>query len=74
MSTKNEQYKLYQIHFKRLSKDCQKILQLFLKKVSLTEIADEMGIDSMQFMKRKKYKCKEQLIRYIKSDPNFNEE
>jgi len=71
---KNEQYKLYQLHFKRLSKDCQKILQLFLKKVSLTEIADEMGIDSMQFMKRKKYKCKEQLIRYIKSDPNFNEE
>lgn len=70
---KNEQYKLYQYHFKRLSEDCQKILQLFLQKVSLKEIAEEVGIESQQFIKRKKYKCKEQLIRYIKSDPKFNE-
>ena len=68
---KNEQYKLYQTHFKRLNKDCQKVLQLFLNKVSLKDIAEKMGIDSIQFVKRKKYKCKEQLIRYIKSDPNF---
>jgi len=67
----NEQYKLYQTHFKRLSKDCQKIMSLFLKKVSLKEIAEIMGIESVQFVKRKKYKCKEQLIRYIKSDPKY---
>ncbi|MFC2096620.1 hypothetical protein ACFLQ3_02865, partial [Bacteroidota bacterium] len=71
---KNEQYKLYQKHFKRLEKDCQKLLQLFLKKVPLKEIADELGIESQQYIKRKKYKCKEQLVRYIKSDPNFKEE
>ena len=70
----NEQYKLYQLHFKRLSEDCQTLLQLFLKKVPLKEIAQKLGIDSMQFIKRKKYKCKEQLIRYIKSDPKFNDE
>lgn len=69
---KNEEYKLYQYHFKRLGKDCQKLLQLYLKKVPLKEIADELGIDSLQYIKRKKYKCKEQLIRYIKSDPNYN--
>lgn len=68
---KNEQYKLYQLHFKRLSEDCQKILQLFLKKISLKDIAEELGIDSMHYMKRKKFKCKEQLVRYIKSDPKF---
>lgn len=71
---KNEQYKLYQKHFKRLEKDCQKLLQLFLKKVPLKEIADELGIESQQYIKRKKYKCKEQLVKYIKSDPNFKEE
>lgn len=71
---KNEQYKLYQLHFKRLSKDCQKILKLFLDKVPLKDIADELGVDSMQFMKKKKYKCKEQLIKYIKSDPKFESE
>ncbi len=70
---KNEQYKLYQKHFKRLGEDCQKLLQLFLKKVPLKEIAQELGIDSDQYIKRKKYKCKEQLIRYIKSDPNYKE-
>jgi RNA polymerase sigma factor (sigma-70 family) len=67
----NEQYKLYQTHFKRLSTDCQKIMKLFLEKVSLKDIAGIMGIESVQFVKRKKYKCKEQLIRYIKSDPKF---
>lgn len=68
---KNEQYKLYQTHFKRLSKDCQKIMTLFLNKVPMKDIAEEMGIDSLQFVKRKKFKCKEQLIKYIKSDPNY---
>ena len=70
---KNEEYKLYQTHFKRLNKDCRKILRLFLKKVLLNDIAKKMGIESVKFVKQKKYKCKEQLIRYIKSDPNFIE-
>ena len=70
---KNEQYKLYQKHFQRLANDCQKLLQMFLQKVSLKIIAEELGIDSQQYIKRKKYKCKEQLVRYIKSDPNFND-
>ena len=71
---KNEQYKLYQKHFKRLEKDCQKLLQLFLKKVTLKDIAEALGVGSQQYIKRKKYKCKEQLVRYIKSDPNFKKE
>lgn len=69
----NEQYKLYQKHFKRLENGCQKLLQLFLKKVPLKEIAEELGIESQQYVKRKKFKCKEQLVRYIKNDPNFKE-
>ncbi len=31
----NERFKLYQHHFKQLNKDCQKVLQLFLKKMPL---------------------------------------
>lgn len=71
---KNEQYKLYQKHFKRLERDCQRLLQMFLDKVPLKEIADNLGIDSHQYIKRKKYKCKEQLVRYIKSDPKYKAE
>ena len=70
---KNEQYKLYQKHFKRLEKDCQKLLQMFLDRVPLKLIAENLGINSEQYIKRKKFKCKEQLVRYIKSDPNFKE-
>ncbi len=70
---KHEQYKLYQKHFKRLEEDCQILLQLFLKKVPLKDIAEKLGIGSMQYIKRKKYKCKEQLVRYIKSDENYIE-
>lgn len=70
---KHEQYKLYQKHFKRLKKDCQTLMKLFLEKVSLKEIAKKLKIDSDQYIKRKKYKCKEQLVRYIKSDPNYIE-
>lgn len=69
---KNEQYKLYQTHFKRLSQDCQTILVMFLKKIPMKEIAEKVGIESLQFVKRKKYKCKEQLIKYIKNDPKYN--
>lgn len=70
---KNEQYKLYQKHFVRLEKDCQKLLRLFLQNMPLKEIAVELGIESQIYIKRKKYKCKEQLVRYIKSDPNYKE-
>lgn len=68
---KSKEYKLYQYHFKRLSEDCQKILQMFYNKVPLTDIAKEVGFENEVFIKQKKYKCKEQLIRYIKSDPDF---
>lgn len=68
---KNEQYKLYQKHFNRLNEDCKKILKFFLQKISMKDIAIKMGIDSIKFVKQKKYKCKEQLVRYIKNDPKF---
>ena len=38
-----EKFRLYQQHFFTLSSDCQKVLQLFMKKLSLKEIAEEMG-------------------------------
>ncbi|MFA4864682.1 MAG: sigma-70 family RNA polymerase sigma factor, partial [Bacteroidales bacterium] len=36
----HEKYRLFQQHFLKLSEDCQKILQLFLGKTSLKEIAE----------------------------------
>ena len=69
----NEKYKLYQDHFKKLSYNCQKILELFLARIQLKEIARILGFKSDQYVKKRKHQCKEKLIASIKSDPRFNE-
>ncbi len=65
-----EKYQIYQKHFLNLSKDCQKILRLFLNKISLEEIADIMGFKTAKYAKTRKYMCKEKLKNKILNDPN----
>ncbi len=68
---KNERYGLYQKHFKTLSTDCQKLLQLFFEKVPMTEIAKIMGYKGDNYAKKRKYTCKELLVSRIKNDTEF---
>ena len=65
------EYKLYQKHFQKLSKECKKLLQLFFDKVSYSEIAKILGYKSAGFVKKKKYNCKEFLMKSIKNDPEY---
>jgi len=67
----NEKYRLYQKHFKNLGKDCQKILQLFFDRVPIKQIAKIMGYQSEKYAKKRKYKCKEYLIKSIKQDIEY---
>jgi RNA polymerase sigma factor (sigma-70 family) len=67
----HEKYRLFQQHFLRLSEDCQKILQLFLGKTSLKEIAEIMGFKTEKYAKTRKFMCKEKLKNSIINDPNF---
>jgi RNA polymerase sigma factor (sigma-70 family) len=71
LAAEQEQFRIYQKHFKLLHKDCQDILQLFLKKVSLKEIAQKMNIKSDKYLKKRKYDCKEALIKRIQNDPDY---
>lgn len=68
----NERYRLYQKHFVNLGKDCQKILQLYFDKVPLKNIAQIMGFKSEKYAKKRKFKCKEYLIKSIKQDLEYN--
>jgi RNA polymerase sigma factor (sigma-70 family) len=68
---KNERFLLYQKHFKNISSDCQKILQMFFEKVPVKQIANVMGFKSEKYAKTRKYKCKELLIERIKQDPAY---
>ncbi|MDD4645788.1 MAG: sigma-70 family RNA polymerase sigma factor [Bacteroidales bacterium] len=71
MATEQEQFRIYQKHFQLLHKDCQQILQLFLKKVPLKDIAQMMNIKSDKYLKKRKYECKEALVKRIQNDPDF---
>ena len=68
----NERYRLYQKHFANLGKDCQKILQLYFDKVPLKNIAQIMGFKSEKYAKKRKFKCKEYLIKSVKQDLEYN--
>lgn len=67
----HEKYRLFQQHYFRLSEDCQKILKLFMSKVSLREIAEIMGFKTEKYAKTRKFMCKEKLKNSIINDPNF---
>lgn len=69
----NERYRLYQSHFKRLSFSCQKVLELFLARIPLKEIARILGFKSEQYAKKRKHQCKEKLVNNIKNDPEYGE-
>ena len=71
LALKNERYSLYQKHFKSLSTDCQKIMQMFFEKIPLKQIAQIMGYKSEKYAKKRKYKCKELLINRIKQDADY---
>jgi RNA polymerase sigma factor (sigma-70 family) len=70
-AAEQEQYRLFQKHYQSLHKDCQEILRLFLNKVPLKEIAQKVNIKSDKYLKKRKYECKEMLIKRIQNDPDF---
>ena len=69
----NERYVIYQDHFKKLSQNCQKILELYMARIQLKEIANILGYKSDQYVKKRKHQCKEKLVNSIKNDPRFKE-
>lgn len=58
-----------QAHFLNLPKDCQKLLLLFLDKMPLKEIAQELGVSGVKYIKTRKYACKNLLRKKIMNDP-----
>jgi len=69
----NERYLIYQDHFKKLSQSCQKILELYIARIQLKEIANILGYKSDQYVKKRKHQCKEKLVNSIKNDPRYKE-
>ena len=67
------QYFLYRWHFHNLSTICKDLLKMTLAKVSYDEIAERLRLSDGEIARKKKYRCKELLIKRIKSDPRYKD-
>ncbi|HMT67511.1 MAG TPA: hypothetical protein PKE28_07930, partial [Bacteroidales bacterium] len=59
--------------FALLAEDCQTVLTLYGDGLSYEEIADRMGLKNAVYARRKKYLCKEALMKIIKTDPEYHD-
>ncbi len=69
--SENAKLKLYELHFKQLSKECQKVLNMYFRDASMEEICVAMDYKSVQTAKDKKYRCKKSLIDKITANPEY---
>ena len=67
------QYFLYRWHYHNLSDICRNLLKMALSKLSYNEIAQKLGFANGEVARKKKYRCKELLIKRIKNDPRYKE-
>ena len=68
----SEKEQLFFKHFDLLGEKCRKILQYFFDKMPLKQIAEKLDT-SENYIKKRKFVCKEKLIKAIQTDPNFAE-
>jgi RNA polymerase sigma factor (sigma-70 family) len=66
-----ERYQLYIRIFAELGEQCQKLLKLYMQGVDMRAIATELGFASESYAKKRKFKCKEQLINQITQDESY---
>lgn len=69
----HQKYRLYRSKFETLSSRCQQLLQLFLEKVKLKDIARQMNYASENVAKKQKHNCQKKLISLIKNSALYQE-
>jgi len=63
--------KIFQKHFNELCEECQKVLTLYFRDISLEEISKIMGYNNIQMARDKKHRCKQNLLDNIYNDPEY---
>lgn len=67
-----EQKKLFREKLEELGEECKKVLKQFFLGVPLKEIAIDLNYTE-NYIKKKKFNCKEALVKKIRSDRRFKE-
>ncbi len=70
---RNEKLKLFREKFEELSKDCKKVLRMFLNNIPIKEITEIMGYSSDQHTKNRRFRCKKTLVSKIRKSDKFKE-
>ena len=70
---KREEEKLFRYHYTKLSESCRKLLNLSFENLSAKEIAQKMGYKTDEYARRRKYQCKQILMKKIMNDPKYRE-
>jgi RNA polymerase sigma factor (sigma-70 family) len=65
------QYQLYRRKLKELGDQCRELLLLSLSGMRVADIVAKMGFSSEGYARKRKFKCKEQLIKLVRKDPAF---
>lgn len=68
---KMERYKFYQRKFEELSEKCRDLLKMFLNGIDMKRITEHFGFASIAYTKKRKFQCKENLVRLIEQDPEY---
>lgn len=71
--TKTDRYTLFTNKLAQLGKDCQQVLNLHFTKKSFKEIATTMNYASEEYARRRKYLCKNKLVKLVKADVRYKE-
>ncbi len=66
-----ELFDLFEKHLNNLKPGCQKVLRMFFKGISYKDMAALLNINSSNYLKSLKFKCKEELTENIYNDPYF---
>ncbi|MBN1183908.1 MAG: sigma-70 family RNA polymerase sigma factor [Bacteroidales bacterium] len=57
--------------FNQLTKNCQKLLKLFLDGLNLVEVTNIMKFKNVQYTKNQRYRCKKSLITKMRNNPRY---
>lgn len=68
-----EEQTLFRTVFEAMDAGCKALLSLFFQGKSMQEIMDKLGLSSLSYTKKKKFLCKEKLVKGVQSDPRFQE-
>lgn len=64
---------VYRRNFARLSSECQKILTYFFNGYSMKEIVKKLKFPSDAFARKKKFNCKNELVKLVEADSYYHE-